>query len=65
VAKFIVLNNRAVDCTFVGYDKASGKYHIHEQLYPEARGFLVHEFNHEKEAIEWLQTLSTEQSLES
>lgn len=61
VVKFVVLNNRAVDCEYIGYDALSGKYHIHEQLYPEGRGFLVHEFDSEKDAMEWLEKLSVEQ----
>jgi hypothetical protein len=50
---------KSIDCEYNGYDDASKKFHVHEQLYPEARGFIVHEFNSEKEALDWLNSLDT------
>ena len=45
------------DCVYAGYDEAAGAYHVHEQLYPEARGFIVHEFKSEQDAKAWLEEL--------
>lgn len=47
---------KAIDCEYAGYDKASGKFHVHEQLYPESRGFIVHEFDSEEAARAWLES---------
>ena len=32
------------------FDAATGKWEVHEQLYPECRGFAVHLFDTEKAA---------------
>ncbi len=50
---------KAVDCSYIGYDEHTKKYHIHEQLYPESRGFIVHEFDSEEEAMEWIRQLQS------
>lgn len=44
------------DLEYVGYDESAGCYHVHEQLYPETRGFIVHEFPTEVEALSWMQS---------
>lgn len=43
------------DFTCIGLDPSTNTYHVHEQLYPEARGFLVHEFASEAEANAWIE----------
>ena len=48
---------RAIDCEYVGFDKVSGKFHVYEQLYPESRGYAVHEFETEEAALDWLRNL--------
>ncbi len=45
-----ILNPR--DCEYVGYCEKTNKFIVHEQLYPESRGFIVHEFDTEEEALE-------------
>jgi hypothetical protein len=48
---------KAIDCEYAGFDEASGKFQVHEQLYPESRGFIVHEFESEADALAWLKNL--------
>jgi hypothetical protein len=48
---------RKYDCEYKGFDEKKQKFIIHEQLYPESRGYLVHEFGTEKEMIEWMKKL--------
>lgn len=48
---------RKSDCTYAGYDAVSKSYHVHEQLYPESRGFIVHSFASEAAALAWMAAL--------
>lgn len=45
------------DCKYLGFDPASGHYIVQEQLYPEARGWLEHEFPTAEKALAWLDKL--------
>ncbi len=38
---------------YVGYNPHSNKYEVNEWLYPESRGFVVHEFDDKLEAMEF------------
>lgn len=42
---------RKEDCTYIGYDPLSGSYIVHEQLFPESRGWIEHKFSSEKDAL--------------
>ncbi len=44
-------------CYFMGRDPNSGKFVVKEELYPEARGWIEHEFETEQLALDWLETL--------
>ena len=48
---------RKIDCTYAGYDAVSRAYHVHEQLYPESRGFIVHSFASEEQALAFIAAL--------
>ena len=43
------------DCVYVGVDPVTGRHVVREQLYPEARGWIEHEFATQDEALAWLQ----------
>jgi len=45
------------DCKYLGLDPESGHYIVQEQLYPEARGWLEHEFPTAEKALAWLNSL--------
>jgi hypothetical protein len=48
---------RKHDCEYKGFDETKQKFIIHEQLYPENRGYLVHAFDSEQEMKRWLDNL--------
>ena len=52
--------SRYFDCIYIGIDPQTGKHVVKEQLFPEARGWLEHEFNNQTEALKWLEDLKTE-----
>lgn len=52
--------SRYFDCKYIGIEPKSGKHIVKEQLYPEARGWLEHEFGSEREALKWLEGLKSE-----
>lgn len=45
---------KVLDCEFLGRDEHTGKFVVKEQLFPEARGWLEHEFETKAEALAWL-----------
>jgi len=52
--------SRYLDCEYLGIDKQTGRHVVREQLYPEARGWLEHEFESEAAAYAWLEMLRME-----
>lgn len=48
---------RAIDCSYVGMDRYTKKYIVREELYPESRGWIDHQFDNENEAQAWLKKL--------
>jgi hypothetical protein len=45
------------DCKFIGRDPITRKFVVREELYPEARGWLEHEFDTEEDALAFLDSL--------
>ena len=45
---------KVIDCEYLGLDEQTGKFVVKETLFPEARGWLEHEFETEAEALAWL-----------
>ena len=48
---------RYQDCDYVGQDPCTRKFTVREQLYPEVRGWIEHEFETEGEALRFLEGL--------
>lgn len=42
------------DLSYIGSDPRTGKHIVNEQLYPESRGWKVHEFDTEQSAREFI-----------
>lgn len=52
--------SRFFDCLYAGIDLETLKHIVREQLYPEVRGWIEHEFETETAALNWLAELKSE-----
>lgn len=52
--------SRHLDCEYLGQDPKTLKHVVREQLYPEARGWVEHEFETEAAARSWVEALKSE-----
>ena len=51
------MSNSTSDFEYLGRDPMTGRWVVKEQLYPEVRGWLEHEFTTEQQALGWMKRL--------